>query len=104
MFGPRYGYGYAGGAFGRLLSFLCPMLLLLETLAIVVGLPSTIVRWLWIGLIATLALSAAVALALLLLGPWRNRFAGAWLAIVAGGTWWLSGPANAWAGQLSRYF
>jgi hypothetical protein len=106
MFGPRYGYGYgyAGGAFGRLLSFLCPMLLLLETLAVVVGLPSAAVRWLWIGLIATLALAAVVALALLVLGPWRNRFAGVWLGVVAGGTWWLSGPANAWAVQLSRYF
>ena len=106
MFGSRYGYGYgyAGGAFGRLLSFLCPMLLLLEALAVAVGLPSAVVRWLWIGLIATLALSAVAALALLLLGPWRNRFAGVWLGVVAGGTWWLSGPANAWAAQLSRYF
>jgi hypothetical protein len=48
MFGPRYGYGYAGAAFARLLSFLCPMLLLLEALAVVVRLPSTAVRSLWI--------------------------------------------------------
>jgi hypothetical protein len=104
MLGPRYGYGHAGAAFARLLSFLCPMLLLLEALAVVVRLPSTVVRPLWIGLIASLALSAVVALALLVTGPWRSRFAGIWLGLVAGGTWWLSGPANAWAAHLSRYF
>lgn len=104
MFGRRYGfgYGYAGAGFARLLSFLCPMLLLLEALAVVARL-SDLVRALWIGLVAMLVLSVAVALALLVLGPWRNRFAGAWLGIVAGGTWWLAGPANAWAAQLSRY-
>jgi hypothetical protein len=103
MFGPRYGYGYAGAAFARLLSFLCPMLLLLEALAVVVRLPSAAVRSLWIGLIVTLVLSAVVALALLVTGPWRNRFAGVWLGLAAGGTWWLIGPANAWAVHLSRH-
>jgi hypothetical protein len=106
MFGPRYGYGYgyAGAWFARLLSFLCPMLLLLEALAVAVQLPSAVVRALWIGLIATLVLSAVVALTLLMIGPWRNRFAGVWLGLVAGGMWWLSGPANVWAAHLSRYF
>lgn len=103
MLRSRYGYGYAGAGFARLLSFLCPMLLLVEALAVTVQLPSALVRMLWVALVAMLVLSAVVALVLLVIGPWRNRFAGAWLGLVAGGTWWLTGPANAWAAHFSRY-
>lgn len=102
MFGSRYGYGYAGAGFARLLSFLCPVLLLVEALAVLVQLPSTLVRLLWIALVAMMVLSTAVALALLVIGPWPNRLAGVWLGLVAGVTWWLAGPANVWAAQLSR--
>ena len=104
MFRPRYGYGYAGTGFAKFLSFLCPMLLLiLALLRAFLPLP-TPMRYVWVGLTILLSLSGAVALTLLLVGPWQNRLAGLWLALVVGVLFYVRAPVYAWAAHLSHYF
>lgn len=102
MFRPRY--GYAGSGFAKFLSFLCPVLLLAQgLLRAFLPLP-TPMRYLWAGSTILLAFSAAVALILLMIGPWQNRLAGVWLGLVAGVLLYVREPVLAWAAQLSRYF
>ena len=70
------GHGPAGVGLARCLGLLCPVLLLsLLALRAFLPLPAPL-RWLWAGSMLACALSAAVALILLLFGPWQNRIAG----------------------------
>jgi hypothetical protein len=104
MFRPRYGYGYAGTGFAKLLSFLCPMLVFLQALLrAFLPLPAPL-RYLWVGSTILLTFSAAVALILLMIGPWQNRLAGLWLGLVVGVLFYVREPFYGWAAQLSRHF
>ncbi len=100
----RYRMGYAGAAFGRLMSFLCPMALLLQGITVAIGLQGGFGKFMSLGLVCTVIASALLALVLLVIGPWPNRLAGAWLGIVSVVTWLLIQPAQGWAMSIGRYF
>jgi hypothetical protein len=100
VFRPRS--GHAGAGLAKLLGFLCPMLLvLLLLLRAFLPLPEPM-RWLWAATAILAALSGAVALILLMIGPWQNRLAGFVLCIVVGALLLVREPAYAWAAQFSR--
>ena len=102
MFQPRY--GRAGAGWAKLLGVLCLMLLvLLLLLRAFLPLPEPI-RWLWAATVLAASLSCAVALILLMIGPWQNRLAGIGLGLVAGAILLVREPAYAWAAQLLRLF
>jgi hypothetical protein len=102
VFRPRH--GYAGAGLARLLGFLCPMLLvLLLLLRAFLPLPEPI-RWLWAAIAIVASLSGAVALILLVIGPWQNRLSAFVLGIVVGALLLVREPAYAWAAQFSRLF
>ncbi|MFC3717212.1 hypothetical protein ACFONC_13760 [Luteimonas soli] len=86
----------------KLLAVACPMLLAsMLLLRAFLPLPEPI-RWLWAATAICVALSAAVALILVMIGPWQNRLAGVGLGAVAGALLLVREPAYAWAAQLSR--
>ena len=102
MSGSRYGHGYAGTRTAKLLAVLCPMLLgAMLLLRAFLPLPEPI-RWLWAATAIFVALSVAVALILMMIGPWQNRLAGVCLGIVACALLLVREPAYAWAAHLSR--
>lgn len=98
------GHGPAGVGLARCLGLLCPVLLLsLLALRAFLPLPAPL-RWLWAGSMLACALSAAVALILLLFGPWQNRIAGTALGLLVAALLLARDPAWAFAAQVSRLF
>ena len=98
----RAGHGYAGTGVARLLGLLCPLLLLsLLLLRAFLPLPEPM-RWLWAASMVACALSGAVALILLLFGPWQNRLAGFGLGLVVAALLFARDSAWALAAQVSR--
>ena len=88
----------------KLLAVLCPMLLAaMLLLRAFLPLPEPI-RWLWAATAIFVALSAAVAVILVMIGPWQNRLAGVGLGVVACALLLVREPAYAWAAQFSRAF
>lgn len=107
-----YGYGRTGTGIAKFLAFLCPLLLLGLLLArVLAGAPlpvspreaGNVILYLWTGLMVLLVFSGAIALILLLIGPWRSRLAGVWLGVVAGAVYLLTEPLYAWAAHFSQY-
>lgn len=110
MFG-AHGHGRTRNGIAKFLAVLCPLLLLgLLLVRVLAGasLPVSpreagdVVLYLWTGLMVLLAFSGAIALILLLAGPWRSRLAGAWLGVVAGAVYLLASPLYAWAAHFSK--
>lgn len=102
MFRSHYGHGYAGARMAKLLAVLCSMLLVaMLLLRAFLPLPGPI-RWLWAATAIFVALSVAVALILVMIGPWQNRLAGVGLGVVACALLLAREPAYAWAAHLSR--
>lgn len=102
-FGYAYGYGYAGTSVSRFMVFLCPLLLLFLAIARALPFSPMLIHWLTVLLVIALCMAGAIALLLLCVGPWQNRFAGAWLGVVAGVLAWCMEPVERWSTALARY-